>query len=58
MQKGGRVMSRSSSPRRGSRRRHKMSLWHRFVLLVGYMTLLYAAAQGVIYLLVLLGGPQ
>lgn len=51
-------MSKSSSPRRGFRRRHKMSLWHRFVLLVGYMTLLYTAAQGVIYLLVLLGGPQ
>ena len=37
-------------------RRRKLSLWHKFVLLVGYLTLLYAAARGVIYLLVVLEG--
>lgn len=44
-----------SSPRAHGRR-HRMSLWNRFVLLVGYLTLLYAAARGIIYVLVLLGG--
>ena len=37
-------------------KRAKLSLWHRFVLLVGYAALLYALARGIIYVLVLLGG--
>lgn len=46
-------MTTWTSPRR---RRARLSLWHKFVLLIGYATLLYALAQGVIYVLVLLGG--
>lgn len=38
------------------RRRKRLGLWNTFVLLVGYGTLLYGLARGLIYLLVLLGG--
>ena len=38
------------------RRRARLSLWNRFVLLVGYVALLYALARGIVYLLVLLNG--
>lgn len=38
------------------RRRRRMSLWNRFVLMVGYIALLYLLARGIIYILVLLGG--
>lgn len=37
-------------------KRAKLSGWHKFVLLVGYATLLYSAARGVVYVLVLLEG--
>lgn len=37
-------------------KRAKLCKWHKFVLLVGYATLLYGAARAVIYLLVLLEG--
>ena len=46
----------SPSPRERRRAGRKLSLWHKFVLLVGYATLLYGLARGVIYLLVLLDG--
>lgn len=36
------------------RRRRGMSLWTRFVLLVGYLTLAYGLARGVVLLLTLL----
>ena len=49
-------MTTIKPPRRRWFRRRKLSLWHKFVLLVGYATLLYAAARGVIYLLVVLEG--
>lgn len=49
-------MTTWTSPRRRSLRRAKLSLWHKFVLLVGYIALLYGAARGLIYLLVLLEG--
>lgn len=42
--------------KRKAPRRARLSLWHKFVLLVGYAALLYGAARGVIYLLVLLEG--
>jgi len=51
-------MTTCSSPRKRSVRRSKLCLWHRFVLLVGYASLLYGAARGVVYLLVLLGGAS
>ncbi len=41
--------------RRGNRR---MSLWHRFVLLVGYAAILYALVRGVVYVLVVLEGMK
>ncbi len=37
-------------------RRRRMSLWTRFVLLVGYLTLAYGLARGVVLLLTLLNG--
>lgn len=43
-----------AQPRR--RRRARLSLWNRFVLLVGYLALLYGLCRGIIYLLVLLNG--
>lgn len=39
------------SPRR---RRARLSLWHRFVLVVGYLAIGYGVVSGVIRLLVLL----
>lgn len=45
------------TPRRGHRRA-RLSLWHRFVLLVGYAALIYGLIRGGIYVLVLLGGLQ
>ena len=42
--------------KRKASHRARLSLWHKFVLLVGYAALLYGAARGVIYLLVLLEG--
>ncbi|MBE5786780.1 MAG: hypothetical protein E7324_04485 [Clostridiales bacterium] len=33
-----------------------LCLWHKFVLLVGYAAILYAAARGVVALLVMLEG--
>ena len=39
---------------RSKRKRARLSLWHKFVLLVGYGTLLYSIARGVVYLLVLM----
>ena len=42
--------------RREARGRKRMGLWHRFVLLVGYATILYALVRGVVYVLVLLEG--
>lgn len=38
------------------RKPRRYSLWTCFVLLVGYATLLYSLARGVIYLLTLMGG--
>lgn len=55
-------MSSWAAPQEGKRRKEKrvrrarLSGWHKFVLLVGYAALLYGAARGVIYLLVLLEG--
>ncbi len=46
--------TRKEHPRRYRMRR--LSLWHRFVLLVGYATILYALVRGVVYVLVLLEG--
>lgn len=37
-------------------KRARLSTWHKFVLLVGYAAILYGAARGAIYLLVLLEG--
>lgn len=34
----------------------RYSLWTCFVLLVGYATLMYSFARGIIYLLTLMGG--
>lgn len=42
--------------KRPKKSRKRLSLWSKFVMLVGYATLLYSAASGVIYLLVLLKG--
>ena len=39
---------------RQPKRRARLSLWNKIVLLIGYATLLYAAARGVMLLLVLL----
>lgn len=52
--KGGKPMTSYSSPRAGRARRPRLSLWHRFVLLVGYGALLYGLARAVIYVLVFL----
>ena len=42
---------------RGKRRKAtRIKIWNRFVLLVGYATILYALARSVVYVLVLLGG--
>lgn len=41
--------------RRGSRRAG-LKIWHGFVLAVGYATLLYLLARGVVYVLVVLEG--
>lgn len=38
--------------RRG--RKSRLSLWHRFVLLVGYAAIFYGLARGAVYVLVLL----
>ena len=57
--KGGPIMTTMTtwtSPRRGRQKRKKLCLWHKFVLLIGYLTLAYAAVRGIIYVLVLLGG--
>lgn len=43
---------------RQSPRRAKLSLWHKFVLLVGYGALIDGLIRGGIYVLVLLGGLQ
>lgn len=48
-------MTAASMPRK-RRRRARLCLWHKFVLLVGYGTLLYSIARGVVYLLVLMNG--
>lgn len=40
--------------RRPRGRRARLSLWNKLVLAVGYLTLLYGAARGVMQLLVLL----
>lgn len=37
-------------------KRAKLCLWNKFVLAVGYASLLYALARGIVYVLVLLGG--
>lgn len=50
------TMTTWTSPRRGRQKRKKLCLWHKFVLLIGYLTLAYALVRGVIYVLVLLGG--
>lgn len=42
----------SSAPRK--MKHSRLGLWHIFVLLVGYSTLLYCAVRGVVYLLVLM----
>lgn len=42
-------------PRR-AKRRPRLSLWHRFVLLVGYAAIFYGLARGAVYVLVLLEG--
>ena len=47
-------MTSYSSPHAGRARRPRLSLWHRFVLLVGYGALLYGLARVVIYVLVFL----
>ena len=44
--------------RKGRRERRGMSLWHRFVLLVGYAAILYALVRGVVYVLVVLEGMK
>ena len=51
-------MSNQSNVLRGRPRHARMSRWNRFVLLVGYAALLYAAARGIVYLLVLLNGAM
>jgi hypothetical protein len=38
------------------RRGRRLSLWNRFVLLVGYLALTYGVCRGIVYLLVLLNG--
>ncbi len=50
------TMTTWTSPRRGRQRRKKLSLWHKFVLLVGYLTLAYGLVRGVMHVLVWLGG--
>ena len=49
-------MTTWTAPRRRPVRRARLSLWHKFVLLVGYAALFYGAARGIVYLLVLLEG--
>ncbi|MBR1586316.1 MAG: hypothetical protein IJ662_12300 [Clostridia bacterium] len=49
----------TATQRREHHRRYRMrrmSLWHKFVLLVGYATLAYGVIRGVVYVLVLLEG--
>ena len=38
-------------PEKG-RKRAKLSLWHKFILLLGYAALLYGVAKGIVYILV------
>lgn len=44
--------------RKTGRRSGRLSLWHRFVLLVGYAAILYAVVRGAVYVLVLLEGMR
>ena len=44
--------------RKPRRRSGRLSLWHRFVLLVGYAAILYAVVRGAVYVLVLLEGMR
>lgn len=48
----------TTAPRRRRQRRARLSLWNRFVLLIGYAALLYGLARAGIYVLVLLGGAS
>jgi len=50
------TMTTWTSPRRGRQKGKKLCLWHKFVLLIGYLTLIYGLVRGVIHVLVLLGG--
>lgn len=50
------MQAKHAAPRHAKHKRRHLSLWSRFVLLVGYATLLYGLARGVIWVLVLLGG--
>lgn len=50
------MRSNRAAPKHAARRPKRLSLWHRFVLLIGYASLLYLLARGVIWVLVLLGG--
>ena len=50
------TMTTWTTPRRGRYKRKKLCLWHKFVLLIGYLTLAYGLVRGVIYVLVQLGG--
>ena len=55
-------MSSTPIPSQRDRSRHRryrmrrLSLWHRFVLLVGYAAIAYALVRGIVYVLVLLEG--
>ena len=44
--------------RKPRRKSGRLSLWHRFVLLVGYAAILYAAVRGAVFVLVLLEGMR
>ncbi len=56
-EKGGPAMTSWSVTDRGKHRKAtRIKIWNRFVLIVGYGTILYALARGVVYVLVLLGG--
>ncbi|MBQ9264655.1 MAG: hypothetical protein IJ189_10700 [Clostridia bacterium] len=55
-------MSSAAAEHRTDRHRRyrvrRMSLWHRFVMLVGYAAILYGLIRGIVYVLVLLEGMQ